>query len=254
MFKKVVLFSVASAGMMVGAENNYSVISRMDEAKSILLEEEVETSIAEQRVEAKLFVAYGGNKDDMVKPRASKIHDRVTFVIEDDTETSLEAKTELTSSNDTKFNLQNWFTIDRNENGDIALKPYSMSREDGDITQTSSGDDRTSQVLFNSENEHEGEGKTNRKNSFKTKLSGQVIEVLPNSHLVVEAKKIIHINGETQTVTLVGIVDPNDLNDSSEVEGERIIDLRVTMTGKGEVTDAVRPGWLSKLINKFKPI
>ncbi len=245
-------FSVA--GIVCAGDGGYGVISKMEEAENILREEELDSSIAQSRVMAKFFVAYGGNKNEMVKPRASKIHDRVTFVIDDQTDTSIDANTELKAENTTKFNLQNWFTIDHNENGDIALKPYSMAREDGDTTGDNVGNDTNSQILFDSKNEHKGEGTTDRSNTFTTKLSGQVIEVLPNKHLVVEAKKIVQVNGETQTVTLVGVVDPNDLNDESEVVGEKIIDMRITLSGEGEVTDAVRPGWLTKLINKFKPI
>jgi flagellar basal body L-ring protein FlgH len=124
---------------------------------------------------------------------------------------------------------------------------------DTGVIDTGQQGDQYSQIKMDATSDHTGEGKTHRKNEFKTKLSGQVIEVLPNSHLVVEAKKTIQINGENQLVTLIGVVDPNDLDEDSEVMGERIMDLHISFTGQGEVSDAIKTGWLTKLVSKFKP-
>lgn len=239
-------------GVQAQAAETRQVISDMEVADGILSDEEQEMSLSEQRTWAKLHKAYGGNKDTMIKPRPSKVHDRVTFVIADTTTTNIEAKSELNTTLTTNWNLQNWFTLDRNSNGNLTLKPYSMLTDDGTID-TAQQNDNYGQIKMDTSSDHTGEGKTKRKNTFTTKLSGEVIEVLPNGHLVVEAKKAIRVNGETQTVKLVGRVDPNDLNDSSEVNGDRVIDLQIGFSGEGEVTDAIQPGWLSKLVSKFKP-
>ena len=230
----------------------YRPLDPLENARKVLLEEDLEQSVAEQRVEAKLKLAYGGSQDNMAKPRASRVRDRVTFVIAENTSTAINAKTELDSENSTTWNLSNWFTLDRNDEGNLRLKPYSMTTNDGSVNTNQQGD-QYAQIKMDTKSEHDAEGKTSRSNTFKTKLSGQVIEVLPNTHLVVEAKKTIQINGETQTVTLVGVVDPNDLNEDSEVEGERIIDMHVAFSGKGEVSDTIRSGWMARLVNKFKP-
>lgn len=228
------------------------VISDLDNAQVIMDEEEIDMSLAEKRVGAKLLRVYGGHQNTLVRPRPSKVHDRVTFVIKDTTNTSLEANTKLESTLTTNWNLQNWFTIGRNSNGDLMLKPYSMSSDDGTIS-TATQSDNYSQIKMDTNSEHEGKGKTDRKNTFTTKLSGEVIEVLPNGHLMVEAKKAIRINNETQTVTLVGRVDPEDLNDVAEVDGDRIIDLNIAFAGEGEVTDSIQAGWMTRIINKLKP-
>lgn len=226
-------------------------ISRLEMSRRTLEEEELEMSIAEERAAAKFELVYHSGTDDLVKPRACKIHDRVTFVIEESTTTKIEAKNELNSENENIMNLKNWFKIGKNANGDRMIKPYSVSSEDGSLGGNTG--DNAAQVNYKSEMDHTGEGKTNRKATFTTKLSGEVIEVLPNGHLVVQARKAIHVNEETQEVLLVGTVDPNDLNDQSEIDGEKVIDLKVALKGKGDVADTIRQGWAAKLINKFKP-
>ena len=245
--------AVCTAGSVALAADQYNkaVISPLDNAAAVLDEEGVDPSLAEKRVGAKLLAVYGGHQNTLIKPRPSKVHDRVTFVIKDTTTTSLEANTKLDTSLTTNWNLQNWFTLDRNSNGDLTLKPYSMTTTDGSINTATQGDNY-SQIKVDTKSVHDGKGKTDRKHSFTTKLSGEVIEVLPNGHLVVEAKKSIRINNETQTVTLVGRVDPEDLNDVSEVDGDRIIDLNIALAGEGEVTDSIQAGWLTRLVNKFK--
>lgn len=230
---------------------NREPISQLEMARRTLDEEELEMSMAEERAAAKFELVYHGGSDDLVKPRACRVHDRVTFVIEESTTTKIEAKNELNSDNEKILNLKNWFKFDTNANGDKVMRPYSMLTEDGSVTGNSS--DNYGQINFHDKMDHTGEGKTNRKATFTTKLSGEVIEVLPNGHLVVQARKAIHVNEETQEVLLVGTVDPNDLNDKSEVDGDKVIDLKVALKGKGEVADTIRQGWLSRMVNKFKP-
>lgn len=238
-------------GVATFAGERYQPIAKDEMARRTLDEEELEASIAEERASAKFYETYRSNVNDLIKPRACKIHDRVTFIINEKTDTKIEAKNDLKSESKTILNLQNWFKLGTNSKGDMQLKPYSMKSEDGELS--SSGGDNDAQINFKNNSEHKAEGKTNRVGSFVTKLSGEVIEVLPNGHLVVEAKKSIHVNEETQEVVLVGTVNPDDLNDKSEIPGERVIDLKIALKGKGEVTDNIRQGWMSKIVTKFKP-
>jgi flagellar L-ring protein precursor FlgH len=176
----------------------------------------------------------------------------VTFIINEKTDTKIEAKSSLSSENENIVNLQNWFKLGRNSKGDVSATPYSMASADGEITGTGSGNNYA-QINYKAEMEHEGEGKTNRTGTFVTKLSGTVMEVLPNGHLVVEARKEIRINDETQEVLFSGTVAPEDLNENSEVPGERVMDLRIEFKGRGDVSDSIRQGWMAKILNKVKP-
>ena len=236
----------------LAANEGFGVISPMENARRILEEEDLEQSLAEDRVEAKFYAAFGGFKNDMVKPRASKVHDRVTFVIDETTESEITANTELTSETESIWNLNNWFNLTKNANGDTQVEPYSMKTSDGSINTTYNTDDYA-QLNMNTKHEHDGEGNTTRSNTLKTKLSGEIIQVLPNGNLVVEAKKTVTINNESQVVTLLGTVDPDDLNENSEVSNEKIMDLSIKLTGSGDVSDTIRQGWFAKFVNKFKP-
>lgn len=232
--------------------DGFGVISPMENARRILEEEDLEQSLAEDRVEAKFYAAFGGFKNDMIKPRASKVHDRVTFVIDETTESEISANTALDSETETIWNLNNWFNLTKNANGDTMVQPYSMKTADGSINTTYNTDDYA-QVNMNTKHSHDGEGNTTRSNTLKTKLSGEIIQVLPNGNFVVEAKKTVTINNESQIITLLGTVDPDDLNENSEVANEKIMDLRIKLSGQGDVSDTIRQGWFAQFVNKFKP-
>ncbi len=252
--KLLILFcGILLVTTLSASEDGFGVISHMDNARRLLEEEDIEMNLAEQRVEAKFYSAFGGFKNDMIKPRASQVHDRVTFVIEESTESKMEANTALTSESENIWNLNNWFTLTKNANGDTALQPYSMKSPDGTINTTYNSDDYA-QINMDSKYKHDGEGDTTRKNTLTTNLSGEVIQVLPNGNLVVEAKRTVRINNETEIVTILGTVNPDDLNENSEVISTKIIDLRVELKGEGDMSDTIKQGWLTGFVNKFKPL
>jgi flagellar L-ring protein precursor FlgH len=99
-----------------------------------------------------------------------------------------------------------------------------------------------------------GEGATSRNTTLKTTLTARVVNVLPNGTLVVEAAKDIQINSERQTITLRGMVRPQDIDNSNAVLSDRLGQLEVRVNGKGVVGDAVkRPFFLYRLLLGLLP-
>jgi flagellar L-ring protein precursor FlgH len=86
----------------------------------------------------------------------------------------------------------------------------------------------------------DGQGTTSRSTSLSTTLTARVIHVLPNGALVVEAAKDIQINSERQTITVRGVIRPNDIDATNSVQSNRLGELEVRVNGKGVVGDAVR--------------
>lgn len=86
----------------------------------------------------------------------------------------------------------------------------------------------------------QAQGTTSRDTALTTTLTAQVVAVLPNGNLVVQGQKLINVNSEHQTVTLRGIVRPDDLSATNQVSSDRVAMLEVRVDGKGVVNDAVR--------------
>ena len=100
----------------------------------------------------------------------------------------------------------------------------------------------------------QSQGTTSRDSAFTTTLTAQVMYVLPNGNLVVQGQKEININSEHQTVTIRGIVRPDDLTASNQIASDQVAMLEVNVTGKGIVNDAVkRPFILYRLLLGLLP-
>jgi len=71
-------------------------------------------------------------------------------------------------------------------------------------------------------------------------LAAQVIEVLPNSVLVVQASRDITLGNDRQTVILRGLVRPGDLAANNSISSSSVANLEVEIKGKGAVAEASR--------------
>jgi flagellar L-ring protein precursor FlgH len=100
----------------------------------------------------------------------------------------------------------------------------------------------------------QGQGTTSRTSTLTTTLTTMVTDVLPNGNLVVQGEKEILVNSERQTVTVRGIVRPDDLSSLNEVPSDRLAQLQVLVNGKGVVGDSVkRPFILYRLLLGLMP-
>jgi flagellar L-ring protein precursor FlgH len=86
-----------------------------------------------------------------------------------------------------------------------------------------------------------GTGATNSSTAFSTSLTGQVIAVLPNGNLVIEAHRQIDMNNQHEEVILRGIARPGDLTPTNTVASSSLSALEIELKGKGIISDSVRP-------------
>jgi flagellar L-ring protein precursor FlgH len=74
--------------------------------------------------------------------------------------------------------------------------------------------------------------------SLSTTFGGQVVEVLPNGMLVVEAARQVEFSQQTQTIILRGLVRPEDISQQNQVLSTAISSLELQVRGKGIVNDS----------------
>jgi flagellar L-ring protein precursor FlgH len=73
--------------------------------------------------------------------------------------------------------------------------------------------------------------------SLTTTLGGQVVEVLPNGMLVIEAARQVEFAQQVQTIILRGLVRPEDISQQNQVLSTAISSLEVQVRGKGIIND-----------------
>lgn len=86
-----------------------------------------------------------------------------------------------------------------------------------------------------------GQGLTASHTTFATSLTGQVIAVLANGNLVVEAQREIYMNNQHENVVVRGMIRPGDIGPSNTVPSSALSNLEIEMKGKGIISDGVRP-------------
>jgi flagellar L-ring protein precursor FlgH len=81
----------------------------------------------------------------------------------------------------------------------------------------------------------QGQSVTN--STLNTTVGGQVVSVLPNGILVIEAERQVAFNQQTQMIRLRGLVRPSDVNASNQVLSTAVTDLELEVVGKGIIND-----------------
>jgi flagellar L-ring protein precursor FlgH len=98
-----------------------------------------------------------------------------------------------------------------------------------------------------------GTGTTSRNENITAKVSARIVQVLPNSNLVVRGSQEILVNNEKQYITVQGVVRPADIATDNTVLSTYLADARIEYTGKGDITNKQREGWLTRAVNAIWP-
>jgi flagellar L-ring protein precursor FlgH len=85
-----------------------------------------------------------------------------------------------------------------------------------------------------------GTGQIAANSQLQTSLTGQVVSILPNGNLVVEAQRVTSINSQRETMIVRGVVRPGDIGSNNQVLSTQLMNLEVELKGKGLVSDATR--------------
>lgn len=166
------------------------------------------------------------------KPPAPKVRDLVKVIVLEQSSAVSQGKTEI--SKDSKL--------------DAALKSY-IDFKGGDFNDQG----RLPKIGVDAKYESDNEAKTSKMMKITATIKAEVVEILPNGNLVIEAVKIRVVNQETEKITLTGIIDPDDMDATGSVLSDDVAQLCVSYTGKGSVSDSQKRGALGRLLDFFWP-
>jgi flagellar L-ring protein precursor FlgH len=104
------------------------------------------------------------------------------------------------------------------------------------------GSNNALQNLLNGTSSHslDGKGASTMSSNVSVNFAAQVLEVLPNGVLVVQAARDITLGNDRQTIVLRGLVRPGDLAPDNSIPSTSVANLEVEVKGKGAVADASR--------------
>jgi flagellar L-ring protein precursor FlgH len=82
------------------------------------------------------------------------------------------------------------------------------------------------------------QGQSTTNSSLLTTFGAEVVDVLPNGILVVQATRQLTFSQQTQLIRLRGLIRPEDVSAQNQVQSTAMTDLELEVTGKGIVNDS----------------
>lgn len=105
------------------------------------------------------------------------------------------------------------------------------------------------QLDLESETEFEGDAQANQSNNLVGNISVTVIQVLPNRNLVVRGEKWLTLNNGDEYIRLTGIIRPQDISLSNDIDSARVANARIQYSGTGTFASSQQQGWLSRFFS-----
>ena len=168
-------------------------------------------------------------------PVAGRIGDILVIRIDEKDLASHQADTKLDKSDDTSYGVPAAFGFV------AALKAKYPDVDPAKLFAT------TSSQKFS------GNGAVSRQSQVMATLPVRVREILPSGDLFIEGTKVVMVGAEEKHIYLSGIVRRIDIAEDNSVSSSRIADAEIEYTGRGDVSDTQRRGWLARALSKVWP-
>ena len=163
-------------------------------------------------------------------PRAHRVGDILTIVLQESTQASKKATTS-TSKTDS-----------------VALAAPTL------LGQVATLAGKAASNGLNGKNAFDGAGSSSQSNQLTGQITVTVFKRLSNGNLVVRGEKLLTINQGQELIRIAGIVRPQDIAPDNSIASTRVADARIGYTGRGSLADANTQGWLARFFNsKWMP-
>jgi len=164
------------------------------------------------------------------KPKTIEVNDKVTIII---SETSSQAsKQKLDAKKDMGFKAS------------LRDFPDLAALLDGRLENSASG--TITAVDASTGQSFKGDGSYERSDRFTDRITATVLDVKPNGVLVVEARRTITKDKETQMLVLSGEVRREDVTENNTVLSSQLAELAVVVQNEGDVKDSATKGWITQ--------
>lgn len=169
-------------------------------------------------------------------PKDFRVHDLVTIVVNEMSKHTTKADTSTERSYALDAKLEEWFRLTK---GGVRLS----DKEHG-----------APQLKLAFDREFEGAGDVEREDSLSARIQAEIIDILPNGTMILEASHTVVTDDEVTHITLSGICRSKDITSSNTILSSQIARLRLKKTHEGMARDATRPGLISGLIDWLNPL
>jgi flagellar L-ring protein precursor FlgH len=169
------------------------------------------------------------------QPRTFAVHDVITIVIRESSE----------ATSNSQLNAKKEFKLDDK----LTAFPAFMLK---DLIEGRLMGGRTTQmpeVNLSTSHDFKGNGDFERKDTLTTRIAARVTDIKPNGILALEARTFTKVDDEESTITVTGMIRPDDVGADNTVLSTQMWDLRVAKTHTGELREVSKKGILTKILD-----
>jgi flagellar L-ring protein precursor FlgH len=166
-----------------------------------------------------------------IDSRASRLGDLVTVLVDESSSTDRKAETNTKKESDNNLTLSNFF---------------------GNTHFLAGASGNKGRFAFEGDNEQKMSGNITRQDTVVAKIPARVVKVLENGLLVVEGRRAVVVNDETQTLAFSGVIRPEDIGAENTVRSTLVADAEISIVGKGILAEKQRPGILQRIFDIFR--
>jgi len=166
---------------------------------------------------------------------AGRVGDILVVRIDEKDLATNKADTQLDKSDETNYGVPSAFGFT------AALKSKYPDVDPAKLFSTTSGQ------------KFSGNGAVSRQGQMQATLPVRVREILPSGDLFIEGTKVVMVGNEEKHIYLSGIVRRIDIAEDNTVPSSRIADAEIEYTGRGDITDTQRRGWLGRALSAIWP-
>ena len=168
---------------------------------------------------------------DKPSPKDIRVHDLISIIVHESSSHTARENVKAEREYSIDAALKDWVRL-----SGANLRPDKQKRGDPKIG-----------LIY--EKEFKGKGDVTSKNTVQARIQAEVIDVLPNGNLRLEATHTVVTNEEETHITLTGICRSKDVGIDNKVLSDNLAQLEIRKMHKGIARDANKRGLLSGLID-----
>jgi flagellar L-ring protein precursor FlgH len=165
-----------------------------------------------------------GSRSFFRDPRAAKIGDILTVTIDIGDQAKIANTTSRSTSASENAGVTNFLGL---ESRLPAILPDAV--------------DPSNLVDLGSDSSSTGTGSVDRSETINLTVAAVVVQVLPNSNLVIQGQQEVRVNNEVRVLLVSGVVRPEDIASNNTIRHTQIAEARISYGGRGQITDVQQP-------------
>lgn len=174
------------------------------------------------------------------EPRSFAVHDLITIVIREDTQTTFSSSLETEKESEWNGEIAEFPRFNLSDLMDLTLVPNTFPNG-------------TVKVDVSADSSFEGEGDYANKQSMTARIQAAIIDVKPNGNVVIEARKSVRSDDEHYTLVATGICRVDDISVDNSVLSTQIADLFIDKQHEGHLKKAADKGLLTEIMDFIFP-